>query len=143
MSGVVVFDYSTWAIRFPELAASISQTLAQLYFNEACMYCDNTTISPIDDVAVRAMLLNLLVAHMSFINDPTKNTQLVGRVSKAQEGSVNVQTTIGQMPWSAEWFMQSKYGYQYWTATMQYRTALYFPGQPYVADPYAIFMGQL
>jgi len=143
MSDVVTFDYTSWAIRFPELATSISSTLAQLYFNEACYYCDNTATSPITDLGMRSVLLNLLVAHLAFINDPSKNTQLVGRVSKAQEGSVNVQTTIGMVPWSAEWYYQTKYGMQYWTMTMQFRTAQYFPADPYIADPYAVFMGQL
>jgi len=149
MGGVVIFDFTSWIARYPEFA-SVSSTLAQLYFNEAQMYCDNTPCSPIPydpaNPAIswqRPMYLNMLTAHIAALNAPVNGqaaSSLVGRIASAGEGSVNVSVEMeGQLQGRA-WYAQTKYGFAYWQATAQYRTARYKIGPQYNPDPYGRFM---
>jgi hypothetical protein len=147
MEGVVEFDYAAWALRYPELAASVPQPLAQQYFYEAQLYCDNTPCSPIRNWypgGERAMLLNMLTAHIATLNAPIggqASSPLVGRISNATEGSVSVQTQLDLPPGTAQWFAQTKFGLAFWTATAQYRTMHYVPGPVFVPDPWAVGFG--
>lgn len=139
---VVTFAYTPWAARYPELAASVNSALATAYFAEASLYCDNSDASPVADVTVRAVLLNMLTAHIAALNAPLNgqpSSPLVGRISQAAEGSVSVQTQMDLPPGSAAWFAQTKYGAAAWQAMAPYRQAQYFPGCPRVMDPYAPF----
>jgi hypothetical protein len=147
MEGVVVFDYAAWALRYPELAASVPQPLAQQYFNEAQLYCDNTPCSPIRDWkpgGERAMLLNMVTAHIAALNAPIGgqgSSPLVGRINSATEGSVSVQSQLDMPPGTAQWFAQTKFGLAFWTATAQYRTMRYVPGPVFDPDPWAAGFG--
>ena len=133
--GPVVFVYSSWTARYPEFQAVIS-IQAQLYFNEACLYCDNTACSPVRDPIVLITLLNMLTAHIAWLNSPQTNgapdsngnesaPPLVGRIASGAEGSVNVAVEMPTQPGSAAWFQQTKYGAAYWAASAQYRQAVY------------------
>lgn len=145
--GIVAFQYQLWAKRYPELAPSVDEMLAGMYFTEATMYCDNTQCSPICDEAQRLMLLNMLTAHIAALNAALNcqpSSPLVGRISNASEGSVSVQTELeGELAsGSRAWFAQTKYGLAYWQATSQYRTARYVPNPARVVDPFALpFVG--
>ena len=140
---VVVFSYSGWSLRYPELAAVTPLPLAQAYFTEACLYCDNSDASPISDPATRALLLNMATAHIAQLNrrnpDGSLASPLVGRISSATEGSVTVQATMDFPPGSAQWWQQTPYGAAWWAATSQYRKSMYVPswqsqlgGFPYI-----------
>lgn len=136
--GVVAFDYGAWSVRYPALAAVTPQPLAQVFFNEAQLYCDNTASSLVTDSSVggeRSTLLNMLVAHIAIINDPQK-AGLVGRVSSATEGSVTASMQFDAPPGTAQWYAQTQPGASYWTATAKYRTFRYAPGCPRVMDPW-------
>jgi hypothetical protein len=142
--GVVVFDYSAWALRYPELASSVTQPLAQQYFDEAQLYCDNTPCSPVQNLPQRAVLLNMLTAHIAALNAPFSgqaSSPLVGRIGSATEGSVSVQTTLDMPAGSAQWFAQTKYGLAFWQATAQFRTMHYVPGPVPPIDPWAARYG--
>lgn len=135
-TGVVVFDYGMWLLRFPEFA-SVSQPLAQEYFDDACDLLNNTPCSIVQDLSKRARFLNLLTAHIAQLNaalNGQPSSPLVGRIANASEGSVSVQTQMDMPPGSAQWFNQTKYGAQYWQATLPYRTARYAPGAPQVGQ---------
>jgi hypothetical protein len=130
-TGVVIFDYAGWSARYPELA-STGQSLAQAYFdNDAMLYLDNTASSPVPDVNKRRPLLNMIVAHIAALNSPTADgkpaSPLVGRITNASEGSVNVSVDMPG-PDSAAWWMQTKYGAAFWQATASLRTMRYIPG---------------
>lgn len=133
---IVVFNYSGWALRYPELSAWVSPTLAQMYFNEAQAYCDNTATSRIPDESVggmRGTYLNMLTAHIAQLNaviNGQASPQLVGRISSASEGSVSVGVEMSYAPGSAQWFMQTKYGAAFWQATTRFRRFLYIPKSP-------------
>ena len=136
--GIVAFDYTAWSTRYPELSGTVAQPLAQLYFNEAQFYCDNSVTSLIIDSSVggqRSMLLNMVTAHIAAMN-MTGSSPLVGRINSASEGSVSVQTQNDYPPGSAQWFQQTKYGAAYWAAVAQYRVAMFIPGNARIMDPF-------
>lgn len=138
MQGVVQFDYNGWSARYPELAASVPQPLAQQYFFESQLYLDNTPCSPVCNLIQRAVLLNMMTAHIAALNAPLNgeaSSPLVGRISGASEGSVSVQTDYG-VPGSAAWFSQTKYGAAFWQATVAYRTMHYVPVIGRDMDPF-------
>ncbi len=145
--GIVTFHYDVWAARYPSLAAGVSQPLAQAYFDEAQLYCDNTRYSPVLNATVRAVLLNMRVAHIAQLTLPTGGSggggsagapsPLVGRISNATEGSVSVQTQMDLPQGSAQWFNQTPYGAAFWAATAAYRTMRYVPSPARDMDPYA------
>ena len=121
--GPVVFDYTAWTARYPEFATVASAT-AQLYFNEATLYLDNSTASIVQDGSPggqRATLLNMLTAHIAAL----ASAQMVGRIASATQGSVTVATDYGAQPGTAAWFNQTKYGAQYWSAVAMFRTMQY------------------
>jgi hypothetical protein len=140
--GAVVFDYTAWSTRYPELANSVAQPLAQQYFNEAQLYCDNSACSVVRDDSPggqRAMLLNMVTAHIAALNAPMNNeasSPLVGRINSATEGSVSVQTQNDYPPGSVQWYQSTKYGAAYWAATAAYRTLRYIPSRGRNMDPY-------
>ena len=139
---IAVFNYATWAARYPELAVSVNSALAGAYFSESCLYLNNTDASIVSDVNVRLTLLNMLTAHIAKMNAAINGqpaSDLVGRISNATEGSVSVAAEMQMMPGSAQWFNQTKYGAAYWQATAAYRTMRYRPGCRYVSDPYTPF----
>ena len=142
MEGIVVFSYNTWAARYPELAQYVEQPLAAAYFQEACLYCDNTANSPIADASVsgqRELILNMATAHIAALNAPlgAPSSPLVGRISSATQGSVSVQTQNEYPPGSAQWWQSTKYGAAFWSASAQFRLFRYMRGPRRNMDPYS------
>lgn len=144
LPGPVAFDYPLWAASYPELASSVTPTTAEAYWGMAAIYLPNTAGSLVRDNAPggqRAVLLNMLTAHIAKLNAPINGeapSDLVGRISAASEGGVSVTAEMPGTTPNAAWFMQTKYGAQYWQATAQYRTMRYRAGpRPYLGvGPY-------
>lgn len=125
---VVVFDYSVWSIIYPEVAVSAPR--AQHFFDFATGYLDNSDCSPVQDIHRRTMLLGLLTAHIASLFGPTNGqaaSPLVGRISAASEGSVSVSAELN-VPDTATFFAQTKYGLTYWQMMAGYRTMHYRTG---------------
>jgi uncharacterized protein DUF4054 len=145
----VVFDYQGWMAAYPEFAA-VTQPRAQRFFNEACVYCDNTACSPIADLTQREIYLWMLTAHIAALNgglDPCgeipagQGRGLVGRITNASEGSVSVGTEYpvsGDGP-NAAWYNQTPYGANYWVATAQFRTFQYHLGPQPFPEPFILY----
>lgn len=131
MGVVVQFNYAAWSARYPEFS-SVSQPTADGYFAEASVYHRNDGGGPVNDANVQLTLLNMLTAHIAaryatISGQPA--TSLVGRINNASEGSVSVQAEYATtVPGTMAWFLQTKYGADYWNATTAYRTARYSPG---------------
>ena len=129
--GVVIFDPAAFKERYPEFA-TLSDPLLSDYFAEAEIYLDNTDVSRVKNVNTRRLLLWMLTAHIAALNAGVNGegaSPLVGRISSASEGSVSVQTDMGAVPFTAAWFMQTKYGAAFWQATAPFRTMQYIPGR--------------
>lgn len=130
---IVVFDPVRFVARYPEFSTVDVLVLGD-YFTEATIYLNNTDSSRVQDVNQRALLLNMLVAHIAALNGSGVNGQgaspLVGRVASATEGSVTVATDFAAATNGTQaWFFQTRYGTAYWAATARYRTAVYIPGR--------------
>ena len=138
--GVVVFNYTSWIAYFPEFTTTPNiAVVAPLAFTEAEMFVNNTDASLVCSVPLRTMFLNLITAHivaLRFGVGGASPSALVGRVSSAAEGSVNVAASYDSSN-SAAWFNQTNYGAEYWQASAQFRMMRYVPAPmlPYDAFP--------
>jgi hypothetical protein len=136
---VVVFDQAAFLDRYPEFAATIGNypRAAVNAFDEACLYLNNTDSSRVPEPP-RSILLNMLTAHivaLSYGVNGKAVSGLVGRITSAGEGSVNVSADMGPSTSQKAWYEQTQYGASYWRASAVYRTAIYVPpacsGLPY------------
>lgn len=119
---VVVFDPADFKARYPEFAA-VGDPLLQAYFGEAGLYLSNTDNSPVQNVALRAVFLNMLTAHIAALGGALSSDgqpRPVGRVSSATEGSVSASMEY-LAPGSSAWFAQTQYGAAFWQATTSLR----------------------
>lgn len=126
----VVFDPVAFKARYPEFAAVSNATLGAC-FTEAGLYLSNANNSPVQNVTRRALLLNMLTAHVAYIGGLLSADGMprpVGRLSQAGEGSVSA-AFENLTPGSAAWFQQSQYGAALWQATTSLR------GFRYIAQP--------
>ena len=140
MGVIVAFNYSTWAALFPQFDATtgsnpVTEQMADMYFSLATMVHANDGSGPVSQAVIQSNLLNLLTAHYAALMAPARGSAspappspLVGRISQATEGSVNVSVEMPtNMPMSSAFFSQSQYGLMYWTASAPYRTMRYVP----------------
>ncbi len=131
---VVAFNYGMWLTRFPEFTTTPNiAAVAPLMFQEASLYISNTDGSPVADLNIRTLLLNLMTAHLVAINYGVAGqpaSPLVGRIDQASEGTVNVHTAFSSAPTgSKDWYSQTRYGAQCWAATAPFRAFRYIaPG---------------
>jgi hypothetical protein len=138
-TGVVIFDPAGFIARFPEFSTVSASTLTA-YFNEATLVLDNTDASTVQQIEQRTPLLWLLTAHLAALYSGVNGqapAQLVGRINNASEGSVSVATDYGTQPATAAFYLQTKYGAQYWQMTASIRALQYVPGFPQ-AHPYPL-----
>jgi len=144
MSAVAVFSYSAWIARYPELA-NTGPSLAALYFAEAQLFLNNTGWGgKVQDPTAQFLLMNMLTAHIAYLNngdlnDAAPSGAVSGHMDSANQGSVAIQTSIASnVPLSAAWFVQTRYGFEFWQACAQYRTMRFRASYrtPLVGNPY-------
>lgn len=138
---VVTFSLSTWTSFYPEFGAC-SEAQGQNWFNRASFLCGNEPCNPVNGVAgMLESMLYLLTSHIAWLNAPRDAqgnpatsgkppSPIVGRINTASEGSVSVGADMGDAnagsP-SQAWYMQTRYGAEYWAASAGVRTAHYVP----------------
>lgn len=138
-TGVVTFDPTAFKAQFPSFVA-LSDASLQLCFDLGTLLLDNSACSIVQDVAKRTPLLSLLtahIAHIQFGENGIAPTDVVGRIERADQGTVAMRAEWAlQYNSHAAYYLQSKYGALYWSATAQYRSALYVPGpRPCLGPP--------
>ena len=130
MGYAVTFDYAKWVARYPEFAG-VLEPAAQDYFDEATIYLRNDGGGPVPTAALQLLLLNMLTAHIAKIYATVNGiapSGLVGAITNAAEGSVNVAVKVADVvPGTMAWFAQTPYGLSFWQATASFRTAVYRP----------------
>lgn len=134
MGVIVTFNYAQWIATFPEFTATVNPTQAQSYFDLATSIHRNDGGGPVNNAAQQLTLLNLVTAHIAAMFAPPAAGQtasgIVGRINSATEGSVSVQAAYSNnVSEQMAWFIQTKYGAMYWTATAPFRTMRYRPNQ--------------
>ena len=146
---LIAFDFPTWVGMYPEFAACSSQQ-GQGWFNRASVLCDNSACNPASCTpGMLSTLLYLLTSHIAWLNAPrdangnpaatgAPASPIVGRINTASEGSVSVGADMGDAnagsP-SQAWYMQTKYGAEYWADTAGFRTARYVAQPTFVPGP--------
>lgn len=127
--GIVTFDPVAFVASFP-MFTTVPASALSANFLFATLLLDNSCCSVVKDAPTRALLLNLITAHITALfngvnGDPPQG--VVGRVNSATEGSVSVQVDFKTESEAAAYFNQTQWGAMYWRATAQYRLARYFP----------------
>jgi len=126
-----VFNYANFSAMYPQLVASVNEMQAQMYWNQATLYVDNSCTSIIDNCnGQRTMILLMATAHICLLNASINGQpvrELVGRVSNASEGSVSVASEMSYPAGSSQWWMQSQPGASAYQAMARYRTMHYVP----------------
>jgi len=131
---VFVFDPTAFKIRYPEFLPVLDARL-QLFFNEATLHLDNSDASRVKDVIKRGVLLNMLTAHIAYLNGVLNaggggaSSVPVGRVSSGSEGSVSTSLEFPVAGSALAWYSQSQYGVAYYQAITPYRLYQYIPQQ--------------
>ena len=134
MGVVVQFNYAQWAALYPEFSATVNQQQATGYFQQATMIHRNDGGGPVNDATTQLNLLNILTAHIAALMAPPAPGQqpsgLVGRINSATQGSVSVQAAYStSVTQQMAFFIQTKYGAMYWTASAPFRTMRYIPNR--------------
>ena len=121
----VIFDAVAFKVRYPEFTA-VDNARLSAFFDEAQLYLSNTD-NPVINPVQRAILFNMLVAHIASLNGALGGGALpVGRTSSAGEGSVSI--SLEYLPAGTHaWFTQTQYGAAFWQATVQWRSFRYYP----------------
>lgn len=155
MTAVVTFDPTTFKAQYPEFAACTDPQL-QGYFDRATLLFQNNQCNLAFPDGTMAILLNLLTAHIGWLSAPrgadgnpassgSAPPPIAGAVTSATEGSVSVQSDIGDVTAgspSQPWYMTTVWGREYWAATAQYRTAQYVRAPRVGPPPGAVYTGR-
>lgn len=114
----VQFVYSDWVAQFPAFSY-LTEAQAQMWFDQATAYLRNDGTGPTNNAQLQTQLLYLITAHLAKLFNPTvtgeesANLGIVGRISSAGEGSVNVSAEYAA-PQAASFWTQTQYGAAYW-----------------------------
>lgn len=133
---VVTFDPTAFKAEYPEFNTApnvVSDARASnMFLIASTTLLDNTDNGPVMDVTQRTQLFYLLVAHLLLLygtsDAPTLNNAPPGRISSATQGTVTSQFEY-QVPQGSAmmaWYLQTKYGALFWTASAPFRSAKYF-----------------
>jgi hypothetical protein len=142
--GAVPFDYALFVTMFPEFQSLSAQTVYALWLN-ACVILRNDASSPVQDPQTRVMLLMLLTAHLAALFGGPQGgggfgPQLGGvYTSKAVDGvSLGSSGPYPGVTGTNAWYLQTRYGQDYWMKTRALRTFHYVPGpQRFVTWPWS------
>ncbi|ASL39541.1 MULTISPECIES: DUF4054 domain-containing protein [Acetobacter] len=135
--GAVVFDAAAFKACYPNLVASAGADAASACFARAGLFLNNSATSPVRNPARRADLLMLITAHLLQLglNSGVYATgagdgapALVGRITTARMGSVQVQADMGTVSPTQAWWVQTPYGATFWAASAFLRMGRYVPG---------------
>ncbi|VBB13407.1 DUF4054 domain-containing protein [Burkholderia stabilis] len=129
-TGVVAFDPAAFRAAFPAFTG-LSDAILTGYFAMACIFLNNSPASVVQDLTVRAQLLNLITAHLAFLmgrasSGDGSSAAVVGQMVSAGEGTVNASFAQVQSK-NAEFWAQSQYGLTFWQMVLPFRTFRYFP----------------
>lgn len=140
----VTFDFTAFKSFYPVFNAC-TEAQAQFWFDQAGLYCSNNTCNPAYPDGKLATLLYMLTAHVGWLSAPRDAVgipaatgtpaQITGRTSSATEGSVSIQSDIGDTNGGSPsqwWYMLTPYGQAFWAASAPYRTARYVANPTYV-----------
>lgn len=146
MGVIIVLDYATWQATYPEFS-STSQQQFNTYYAMAQVFVRNDGGGSVGDATLQMALLQMATAHVAKLSAPPgelpTDPSIVGRISNAAEGSVNVASEMDVPPGTAQWWNQTRYGAMVWVAMAPSRTMRYLPGSRRISDPFISSSGFL
>lgn len=140
------FSLDLWQQRYPTLYDTVGAQGAEACATLARQFLSGAACR---DAARAADLLGLVTAHLAQLGlgsctvagaagqgavvpsgsmAGAAQPALVGRLTTARMGSIQVQADAGPVTASQAWWMQTPYGAAFWAATSFLRTGLYVPG---------------
>jgi hypothetical protein len=136
-AAIVSFNYPNWIASFPEMAGC-SPTQGQAFFDRADSFFANDACNPaivLGETRFTRMLY-LMTSHLAFLYAPrdangnpaqsgSPSSPLVGRLNSASEGSVSVGSEWKGAEAGEEFYIQTKYGAEFWQAMAPFRTFRY------------------
>lgn len=135
MGAVASFDFNEWIALYPEFAGRVDAVRGGYYFDQATVLWRNDGTGPVSKTNTQKMLLYVLTAHLAQLFGPAKaggspsSETLVGRIRSASEGTVSVEAEYSTTTTPTQaWYVQTKYGAEFWAMTAQYRNMRYCPG---------------
>lgn len=131
VTGIVSLVPADFRAAFPEFTGLTDPQLL-MAFSLATLFLNNSCCGVVFNATLRESLLNLLTAHIAFLNygsndgagNVTPAPGIVGRVNTATEGTVSVGAEMIATA-NSSFYLQTKYGAMYWTATARFRTMRY------------------
>lgn len=125
----VTITYAQWIAAYPMFGATVNEVQYDtVVYPYAQQLCRNDWASPVTSDAQLTQLLSVLMAHIAQLlfgsTGIPANTGLVGRISSATEGSVNVATEF-PMTQAGAWYNQTQWGALYWTMIKPFRLGAY------------------
>jgi Protein of unknown function (DUF4054) len=147
VQGIVTFDPAGFRTLYPEFTGLSDSQLNQA-FALAQLYVNNTCGSRVCNANLRETLLDLVTAHLAFLNYGTIDAAgivtpapgVVGRVDKATEGTVNVSAEMVATA-NNQFYLQTKYGAMFWEATARFRTMIYVAPVQSCDTPWGVWGG--
>lgn len=127
---IVVFDAQNFKEQYPEF--KLSDGVLERCFEQAELIVNNTDSAFISNLSERKTLLYLLVAHIGTLlygADGKDGPSMVGNLSSATEGTVNISMSVLGVDMDNAWYTQTQYGNTFWLLTKKYRQARYLPGR--------------
>lgn len=127
MSNVFVFDPAAFKLAYPQFAKFTDEQLINFFEKVENTVLDNTESSCIS-LANRKKWFYLLVAHNAELQNRIDdgNSEFVGRISSATEGSISVTSDYSMGSGAMEqWLKQTLYGAKFYAFTAPWRTALW------------------
>ena len=135
----VVFSFQTWVGLFPEFSALTPDQGAAYFMRATGSFAANSCSNPANADGRLSYLLYLATSHVAWLACPkdangnpsatgTAASPLVGRISQAAEGSVNLTLELeagADTNQLLAYLSQTKYGQEYSAAIASYRTARY------------------
>lgn len=148
---VVSYDDADFKGLFPEFS-NCTQQQGQSWFLRAGALCANAASNPLvrqggGTYWMLQQALYLLTAHIGYLDAPRDQngnptgqggsvSQIVGRITSASQGSVSVSADMKSGgTFSEAYYMQTKYGADYWELTKAIRTFQYFATPTVVPGP--------
>lgn len=148
---IITFDFAAWTALYPEFAACTT-IQGQAWFNRASRMFANDATNPANrDPGAMSDLLYMLTSHIAWLNAPRDQLgnpaatgkpapPIVGRINTASEGSVSVGAEWeGSGSPSQAWFLQTRYGAEFWAASAKYRRGFYVAHPTFVPTARSFF----
>lgn len=111
----LVFDYGTFIVQFPAYsnATTYPEATLQMYWDIGTNFVSNNTVCAVMNVAAQTYALNLMTAHLAYINDLIASGQIPALMQNATIDKVAVTLTPPPVPNQFAWWMNlSPYGQQ-------------------------------